>query len=35
MIKEQVKINWLENMAFKAEVNGHEVILDASEKARW
>ncbi len=32
MTKEQVKINWLENMAFKAEVNGHEIVLDASEK---
>ncbi len=32
MAKEQVKINWLENMAFKAEVSGHEIILDASEK---
>ena len=32
MAKEQIKINWLENMAFKAEVYGHEIILDASEK---
>ncbi|PIF02385.1 MAG: osmotically inducible protein C [Draconibacterium sp.] len=32
MAKEKVKINWIENMAFTAEVNGHEVILDASEK---
>lgn len=32
MAKEQVKINWLENMAFKANVNGHEIILDAGEK---
>ena len=32
MAKEQVKINWLENMAFKAEVNRHEIILDAAEK---
>ena len=32
MAKEQVKIKWLENMAFSAEVNGHEMILDASEK---
>jgi putative redox protein len=32
MTKEQVKIKWLENMAFSAEVNGHEMILDATEK---
>jgi putative redox protein len=32
MANEQVKIKWLENMAFSAEVNGHEIILDASEK---
>jgi putative redox protein len=32
MTKEQVKIKWLENMAFSAEVNGHEMILDAAEK---
>jgi len=28
---ERVKINWLENMAFEAEVNGHKMILDAAE----
>ena len=32
MAKEQVRINWLENMAFKAEVSGHEIIIDAAEK---
>jgi putative redox protein len=32
MIKEQVKIEWLEKMAFSASVNGHEIVLDASEK---
>lgn len=32
MAREQVKINWLENMAFSAEVNGHNVVLDASDK---
>jgi putative redox protein len=32
MTKEQVKIKWLEKMAFSAEVNGHEMILDAAEK---
>ena len=33
MTKENVKINWLENMAFKADIYGHEIILDSSEKA--
>ena len=32
MAKQEVKVNWIENMAFKAEVNGHEIILDASEQ---
>ena len=31
MVKQQVKINWLENMAFEADVNGHKITLDASE----
>ena len=31
MEKQQVKINWLENMAFEADVNGHKITLDASE----
>ncbi len=31
MSKQQVKINWLEKMAFEAEVNGHKLILDAAE----
>jgi putative redox protein len=30
MVTEQVRINWLENMAFEAEVNGHKMILDAA-----
>jgi putative redox protein len=33
MAKEQVKVNWLEKMAFSAEVNGHKITLDATEKA--
>ena len=32
MAKEQIKVNWLEKMAFKAEINGHEIMLDASDK---
>ena len=32
MVTEKVKINWLENMAFEAEVNGHKIILDAAEQ---
>ena len=31
MSTESVKVNWLENMAFEAEVNGHKIILDAAE----
>ena len=33
MAKEKVKVKWLENMAFSAEVSGHEIIIDAPEKA--
>lgn len=32
MVKEQVKISWKDKMAFSAEVNGHEIMLDAAEK---
>ncbi len=28
---EKIKVNWLENMAFEAEVNGHKIMLDAAE----
>ncbi|MCY1722293.1 OsmC family protein [Prolixibacteraceae bacterium Z1-6] len=31
MVKQEVKVNWLNNMAFEAEVNGHKIILDATE----
>lgn len=31
MAKEKVKVNYLENMAFEAEVNGHKIMLDAAE----
>lgn len=31
MAREEIKVDWLENMVFKAEVNGHEIILDAVE----
>jgi putative redox protein len=30
MAKQQVSVNWLENMAFEAEVNGHKMIMDAA-----
>ena len=32
MAKQEVKVSWLDNMAFKADVNGHEMILDAAEQ---
>jgi len=28
-MRETINVNWLENMAFEAEVNGHKIILDA------
>lgn len=31
MATEKVTISWLENMAFEAEVNGHKIMLDASD----
>ncbi len=32
MAKQEVKISWMEKMAFKADINGHEIILDAAEE---
>ncbi len=32
MAKERVNVEWLENMAFKTVVNGHEFIIDATDK---
>jgi len=32
MAKQEVKVQYLENMAFKANVNGHEIVLDAAEQ---
>lgn len=32
MAKQEIKVNWLKNMAFKTEVSGHELILDAAEE---
>lgn len=29
MKQEEIRVDWLEQMAFKAHVNGHEFILDA------
>ncbi|MDB4583262.1 OsmC family protein [Draconibacterium sp.] len=31
MSKQEVKISYLENMAFEANVNGHKIVLDAAE----
>ncbi len=31
MAKQEVRVSYLENMAFEAEVNGHKIILDAAE----
>ncbi len=32
MAKEVINVEWLENMAFKTVVNGHEFVIDAVEK---
>ncbi len=32
MAKERINVEWLENMAFKTVVNGHEFVIDAVEK---
>ncbi len=32
MAKEVINVEWLENMAFKTVVNGHEFVIDATEK---
>lgn len=31
MTKQEVKVSYLENMAFEAEVDGHKIIVDAAE----
>ena len=31
MSTEIVKVNWLQNMAFEADVNGHKIVIDAAE----
>ena len=31
MAKQEVKVNWLDNMAFEADVNGHKMVLDAAD----
>src|SRR5665811_18702 len=31
MAKQEVRVSYLENMAFEAEINGHKIILDAAE----
>ncbi len=32
MAKETVNVEWLENMAFKAVINGYEIVIDAGDK---
>ena len=32
MTKHEVKINWLEKMAFKADIMGQEIIMDAGKE---
>ncbi len=33
MPTQKTNVEWLSGMAFKAEVNGHEIVLDADEQA--
>lgn len=33
MAKEEIKIDWLGNLAFKTEVNGHEMVMDTAADA--
>lgn len=30
-MKDKISLSWLENMAFEADVNGHKLLLDATE----
>lgn len=32
MAQQEVKVNWLENMAFEADINGHKITIDAAEQ---
>ena len=32
MAKQEVKISWKDKMAFSANINGHEITMDAAEK---
>ena len=31
-MKQEINMNWIEDMAFRTELNGHELILDANGK---
>ncbi len=31
-MKQEININWMEDMAFETELNGHKMVLDANEK---
>jgi putative redox protein len=32
-MKQSISMNWLKNMAFETSVNGHKILLDASEES--
>ncbi len=32
MAKSEVKISWLDSMAFEGEINGHKITIDADER---
>ena len=31
-MKSEVSVNWLEDMSFETEINGHRLVIDASEE---
>ena len=31
-MKKSIQINWKQNMAFEANIDGHSILMDASEK---
>ena len=31
-MKSEISVNWLKNMAFETKINGHSIIIDASEE---
>lgn len=32
MMKSEINVRWMENMAFESEINGHKIVIDADPK---